>query len=157
MWDVLLDNVEATQAVGTALGRVVTGPTLVALVGDLGAGKTCFAQGLGFGLDVSQPVVSPTFVLMAEYSGRLPLLHADVYRLSAAELPGIGLEEALECWEGAALVEWADRFPELMPEHHMQIEFQHVPQGRRMRVTAVGPAHAAVLARWRSEWAGSDG
>jgi tRNA threonylcarbamoyladenosine biosynthesis protein TsaE len=148
MWSQILIDAASTQRLGRFLGLAIRESAAVALIGELGAGKTCFAQGLGEGLGVDQPIVSPTFVLMAEYEGRLPLLHADVYRLGPSELAGIGLEEALEGWEGAALVEWADRFADLMPEDHLRIELIHQEQGRRMRVTALGPVHAELLERW---------
>jgi tRNA threonylcarbamoyladenosine biosynthesis protein TsaE len=148
MWSQILIDAASTQRLGRFLGLAIRESAAVALIGELGAGKTCFAQGLGEGLGVDQPIVSPTFVLMAEYEGRLPLLHADVYRLGPSELAGIGLEEALEGWEGAALVEWADRFADLMPEDHLRIELTHHELGRRMRVTALGPVHAELLERW---------
>jgi len=151
MWSVFLDDEASTQALGAALGRVVDGAVAVALVGDLGAGKTCFAQGIGGALGVQQPVVSPTFVLMAQYSGRLPMLHADAYRLEASELPGVGLEDALEDWDGVALLEWADRFPDLMPVDHLRVELHHEADGRRLQASASGPIHAAVLERWKAE------
>jgi tRNA threonylcarbamoyladenosine biosynthesis protein TsaE len=151
MWTVYLDSAAETQALGAALGRVLDGPASVALVGDLGAGKTCLAQGIGAGLGVELPVVSPTFVIIAEYPGRVGLLHADAYRLQASELPGVGLEEAIEDWEGVAVLEWADRFPALMPADHLRIELHHEAAGRRLEATALGALHEALLERWKSE------
>ena len=93
MWTVKLDDMDATLALGRALGRVVSKPALVSLVGDLGAGKTTFAQGVGVGLELVSAVVSPTFILMAEHpDGRLPLLHGDAYRLKPGEAETIGLD-----------------------------------------------------------------
>jgi len=150
MWTVHSDDPQRTHTLGAALGAVALPSTVVALVGDLGAGKTCFAQGVGEGLGVQQPVVSPTFVLMAEYPGRLPLLHADTYRIAAADLPGVGLEETLEQWEGVALLEWADRFPDLLPADHLQVLLQHTDGGRTLTVSACGPRHLELLASWRA-------
>ena len=109
MWTVKLDDMDATLALGRALGRVVSEPALVSLVGELGAGKTTFAQGVGVGLELSSAVVSPTFILMAEHpDGRLPLLHGDAYRLKPGEAEGIGLDETIDAWPGLVLMEWGD-------------------------------------------------
>lgn len=153
MWTLDLPDESATRALGRALGSHVDGPVVVALVGDLGAGKTAFAQGVGDGLGVVEPVVSPTFVLVSEYDGRLPLLHADVYRLEAHELDAIGLEEQLEHWPGVALVEWADRFPDLVPLDHVAVRIEIVGEARRARVAAAGAAVALVDA-WREAFGG---
>ncbi len=149
MWLATSDNSDRTRALGAALGRVASGRVVVALVGDLGSGKTCFAKGVGAGLDVAQEIVSPTFTLMAEYEGRLPLLHADTYRLGVEDLPGIGLEDALDRWPGVALVEWADRFADLLPDDHLRVEFHQEGTRRVLAVTASGPEHRTVLEQWR--------
>ncbi|MEL6344787.1 MAG: tRNA (adenosine(37)-N6)-threonylcarbamoyltransferase complex ATPase subunit type 1 TsaE [Myxococcota bacterium] len=144
-----------THTLGAALGRVAQAGWVVALQGDLGAGKTCFAQGVGAGLQVSSDVVSPTFVLVAEHDGgRLPLLHADLYRLEQeTELEGIGLEETLEAWPGVALVEWADRFPTILPLDHIQISLRiHEENKRSLEVQSVGAAD-----EWVKRWAESIG
>lgn len=148
MWTVELENADATRALGRSLGRVAVPGLVVALVGDLGAGKTVFAQGVGDALEVAGPVLSPTFVLVAEHPGRLPLLHADLYRLAAAEIEGLGLEETLERWEGVALVEWADRFPGALPADHLELQLVRSGAGRQARARATGPRHEAVLRAW---------
>lgn len=145
-------DVAATQALGRALARVAPDRGLVvALVGDLGAGKTAFAQGVGQGLEVGVPIVSPTFVLVAEYEGTRPLLHADVYRIEEQDLPGVGLEELLETWPGVALVEWADRFVDILPDDHLVVRLEVEEDQRLLSVEATGPAAAAALAAWRDE------
>lgn len=153
-WTVRLDSADETRAFGRALGRVAEPGTVVALVGDLGTGKTVFAQGVGEGLGLDDGVVSPTFVLVAEHCGRLDLLHADLYRVEeAAELEGIGFEEQLEHWPGVALVEWADRFPEVLPLDHLRVELSGTGHGRQARVRATGERHGRVEGRWRVAWA----
>ena len=152
MWTLVSPDPDTTRALGRTLGRVAGAGVVVALVGDLGAGKTCFAQGVGQGLEVADAVVSPTFVLIAEHEGRLPLLHADAYRLAAHELPGLGLEEAIEGWPGVALVEWADRFPEVLPCDRLEVHLTEAPEGRRVAIAATGPLHDAVLEVWRDAW-----
>ena len=149
MWCLCCQDPAQTQALGAALGKIASPGTTVLMQGDLGAGKTCFAQGVGAGLQVRSDIVSPTFVLIAEHEGRLPLLHADVYRLEEAELEGVGLEELLEDWEGVAIVEWGDRFPEIFPRDHLQVRLRIEGEARRVEVTATGPVSADTLARWR--------
>jgi tRNA threonylcarbamoyladenosine biosynthesis protein TsaE len=101
-----------TRAAGEALGRVLrragAAGAVVALVGPLGAGKTCFVQGLARGLGAAGYVRSPTFTLIHEHRGPVPLYHVDLYRLVPAELDTLGLEEVLE-GPGVVAVEWADR------------------------------------------------
>lgn len=150
MWQLLCSSPDHTARAGAALGAACDGPLVVALQGPLGAGKTCFAQGVGEALEVAEPVVSPTFVLVAEYEGRLPLLHADCYRLEPHELWDTGLEETLEVWPGLALVEWADRFPDLLPPDHLRVVLTIEGDARRLTVSALGPRAAAALARWRA-------
>ncbi len=152
MWISSSVGAAGTRALGRAVGRTAQGGLCVALIGDLGAGKTELARGVGEGLDVASSVTSPTFVLVAEHDGRLPLLHADLYRLDAADLPGVGLEEQLEDWPGVALVEWADRFPALLPADHLVIRIGiEEGDGRRFELEARGPGARAVLDRLRAQ------
>ncbi|MAY80383.1 MAG: tRNA (adenosine(37)-N6)-threonylcarbamoyltransferase complex ATPase subunit type 1 TsaE [Deltaproteobacteria bacterium] len=146
MWTRHLSNADETQSLGRAIGKLAGHGTVVALVGDLGAGKTTLAQGVGDGLGVGTPIVSPTFILLAEYEdGRVPLLHGDTYRLEEVELEGIGLEETIECWPGVVLLEWADRFPDLLPSDHLQVCLQHLDDGRVVIIKAMGPKHETLL------------
>ena len=151
MWIVDLRDVDETRALGAALGRAVRGPAVVALVGDLGAGKTSLAQGVGDGLDVVEEVVSPTFTIVVEYEGRWPLLHADLYRLEAHELEHIGLEEQLEHWPGLAVVEWADRSPAVIPLDHVACQLRVTRAGGRQALIAAAGKGVELLARWRTE------
>jgi len=98
-----------TRAVARAVAEHCAPGDLLVLVGELGTGKTEFAKGLAEGLDVAEPVVSPTFALVREYAGRLPLLHVDLYRLDhAQEVLDLGLED-LAADEAVTAVEWGDR------------------------------------------------
>ena len=106
---------EETQALGAELGARLGSGAVVACVGELGAGKTCFVQGLARGLGVASPVTSPTFVLVNQYRGRLAVNHVDAYRTeSLAELMDIGVEEMLD-GDGVTIVEWADKLWPLLP------------------------------------------
>ena len=108
--------------------------SVLALVGELGAGKTRFVQGLASGLGVPDEVFvrSPSFALINEYrGGRMPLYHFDFYRLERAdELGDLGIEEYLD-GDGACVIEWADRFPGALPERAQLIEFRIVDEGTR--------------------------
>ncbi len=152
MWSVQSADPVETRALGHLLGRVARPGTVVALNGPLGAGKTCFAQGVGEGLDLEEPVVSPTFVLVIEYEAPRPLLHADAYRLRPEEVEEVGLEEALERWDGLALVEWASRIPEAMPLDHVVVAFHLTEPGRTLEISATGPRSSANVTAWREAW-----
>jgi tRNA threonylcarbamoyladenosine biosynthesis protein TsaE len=111
----------ATQALAAALAAVARPGDVISLVGDLGAGKTQFAKGFGAGLGVTETIVSPSFVLMAEYRGRLPLFHIDLYRLSgAAEALAGGLLDERQ-GEGVTLIEWAERLADAMPAGRLDV------------------------------------
>ena len=116
------EDAEATRAVGAAVGRAAPAGTVVLLQGDLGAGKTVFAQGVGRGLDAPTTVNSPTFVLMNEHlGGRLPMRHADLYRLDNLELIAeLGLDQA--ALGGVLLVEWPERGQGALPEDHLHVQ-----------------------------------
>lgn len=148
MWERRSRDVAETRALGAALAGVAEPGTVLALSGDLGAGKTAFVQGIGEGLQIVGPVLSPTFILVAEHEGRLPLLHADLYRLTPAELPALGLEEALERHAGVAAVEWAERAPEVLPPDHLALVLLADDDGRRVQARPSGPRHARLLERW---------
>jgi tRNA threonylcarbamoyladenosine biosynthesis protein TsaE len=106
---------EETQALGERLGLTLGDGDVVGLIGDLGAGKTCFIQGLVRGLGVTARATSPTFVLINEYRGRLAVHHVDAYRLeSVSEMLDLGLPELL-AGEGVTVVEWADKLLTLLP------------------------------------------
>lgn len=106
---------EETRAIGERLGATLRPGAVIACVGELGAGKTCFVQGLARGLGVTGDATSPTFVLVNQYRGRLPVYHLDAYRTeSLTELLDLGIEEMLH-GDGVTLVEWADRLRPLLP------------------------------------------
>ncbi len=125
----------ATQALGACLAPLITEGTVLSLNGPLGAGKTCFVQGLaaGMGCDVSD-VSSPTFTLVHEYhGGRLPVFHFDFYRLKdEAELLNLGFDDYVESG-GVCLVEWGARFSGALPASSLEITFEIENEGRRIR------------------------
>ena len=125
---------EQTRRLGREVGRLLQAGDLVALSGPLGAGKTQFVKGIANGLGVpeSEPVLSPTFVLVREYAGRLRLYHMDAYRLSGTEdLLALGLEEMLEEPETAIVIEWAERVAQALPAESWWIELSHAGELER--------------------------
>lgn len=114
---------EETQEIGVKIGCQLNPGDVVALVGDLGVGKTCLTQGIarGAGVYQDQTVNSPSYILINEYEGKIPVYHIDLYRLERLEdIIALGLEEYLE-GEGICVIEWADRLGELLPESYIQV------------------------------------
>jgi tRNA threonylcarbamoyladenosine biosynthesis protein TsaE len=149
-----------TQRLGAELGRALQAGDVVGVRGELGAGKTCLVQGIARGLEVPPeiPVTSPTFTLVGEYPGRLPLRHADFYRVeSYARLHGAGFEDLLD-GEGVLVVEWPELFPDALPPERLAIRIEVVSDevrrvcfgGRGDRARALTDAIAGkVLTAWR--------
>ena len=115
---------EETWALAAELADELGPGTVMALHGDLGAGKTCFIQGYAAALGIDEPITSPTYTLIGEYEGRLPLHHIDLYRLSGPEEAlGLGLEEYFDV-DGITAIEWAERAEGLLPPDLLHIEIQ---------------------------------
>ena len=130
---------EATEAAGERLGARLGPGDVVALVGELGAGKTCFIQGLVRGLGVTTHATSPTFVLINQYRGRVPVYHVDAYRTeSLAELLDIGLPE-LFAGAGVTVVEWADKLLPLLPPGTIEVTIAGVgDEPRQITIRTLG-------------------
>ncbi len=126
-------SAEETRRLGRQIGVLIQQPMSIALMGDLGCGKTVFVQGLAQGLDVPADfyITSPTFTLINEYPGRLPLLHADLYRLdSVGDIEDIGLDELLQD-RGVLAIEWADKLEAGHLEHYLSLQFDMFDGHRR--------------------------
>jgi len=138
---VISHSVEETEALGAALARQLQPGDVITLIGEIGAGKTAFARGLARGLGVPDgSVASPSFVLVRQYtSGRMPLYHADLFRLeSVPQAYSVGLEECYEAG-GVTLIEWANKVPGVLPEQFLEIRFEVVdPETRRLTVIPHG-------------------
>lgn len=131
---------EETRRAACELARELSAGSVVALYGELGAGKTCFVQGLAEGLGVVRPVASPTFVIVNEYPGRLPLYHVDLYRIrSEAEALAFGLDEYL-FGRGVTAIEWAEKIERLLPPGTLRVRLEpgRSPQERRISWDAGG-------------------
>jgi tRNA threonylcarbamoyladenosine biosynthesis protein TsaE len=141
-------DLAGTEAFGRQLGASLFPGAVVALVGPLGAGKTHLTRAIAEGLHVETPaaVTSPTFVLIQEYPGPIPVYHFDTYRLSSPqEFVELGVEEYL-AGDGVCVIEWADRVAGVMPADHLRIEIIPIgPTARRFVLTATGPRHARLL------------
>lgn len=132
-------SADETADLAARLARVARPGDLLCLWGDLGAGKTAFAKGFGVGLEVDGTVNSPSFILMAEYRGRLPLFHIDLYRLEDARdvLLGGLLDERQA--EGVTLVEWPERMGAALPDERLDVEIDGSgDEPRTIRFTARG-------------------
>ena len=120
------DSAEQTQLLGKRLGELVLGGDVLLLEGQLGTGKTCLIQGIAYGLGIKQYAFSPSFVLIREYYGRLPLYHIDLYRLNnIEEIEDLGLEEYLY-GNGTCAIEWARKGLPVLPPEHLLIELNYV-------------------------------
>lgn len=131
---------DATSRLGRALGEVARAGDLVCVWGDLGAGKTHLAKAFGAGLGVTETITSPSFVLMAEYRGRIPLFHLDPYRLSdAADVLAGGLIDDRQA-EGVTLIEWPERLGAALPEGRLDVRIAGAGDGPRQITLIAGTA-----------------
>jgi tRNA threonylcarbamoyladenosine biosynthesis protein TsaE len=142
------DSVDETIDLGRRIGAALDARVAVGLVGDLGAGKTHLVRGIALGNGLSNPsdVASPTFVLVKEYTGKMPLYHLDAYRLTGdAELSALGFEEMLE-EDAAVVIEWADRVRSLIPDDALWITITSPGETvRRFNITSTGELSYQVL------------
>jgi tRNA threonylcarbamoyladenosine biosynthesis protein TsaE len=129
---IILESLEATARLGQRLGEIAEAGDIITLAGSLGAGKTTLTQSIGQGLKVPAEcyITSPTFSLLHEYPGRLPLYHMDLYRLSCQEIIDLGFEDYLYD-DGLSVVEWPDRLDEIMPRDRLQIELEMTAETTR--------------------------
>lgn len=137
-------SVDATRAFGRALAAHLRPGDVIVLTGDLGAGKTACSQGIAAGLGVTERVTSPTFTIVQEYEGDIPVQHLDLYRLgSVQEVLDLGLDETID--DRVTLVEWGDVALDALPEEHLELVISLVPDaGDDVRtITATGRG-----ARW---------
>lgn len=125
-------NFKETQEIAYKIGLKMRQPMVLLLGGDLGAGKTTFTQGLAKGLGITKTISSPTFTIMKNYNGRLPLNHIDAYRLESLH-QDLGFEELIGA-VGVTVIEWPDYLEELFPEEYLRINILRVSKNRRRLV-----------------------
>ncbi|AFY34615.1 bifunctional alanine racemase/tRNA (adenosine(37)-N6)-threonylcarbamoyltransferase complex ATPase subunit type 1 TsaE [Calothrix sp. PCC 7507] len=130
-----LTDAQATLNLGVTFGQTLPPSTVILLEGDLGAGKTTLVQGIGKGLGITEPIVSPTFTLINEYTeGRFPLYHLDLYRLEPQEVAALNLEtywEGMEVVPGIVAIEWAERLP-YKPDSYVSVYLTYGKEGDRL-------------------------
>ena len=142
-------SVEATERLGAALAPALRAGDVVSLSGDLGAGKTRFAAGIARRLCPGARVRSPSFTLVNEYAGALPLFHLDLYRLATGEVDGLGLEEYAA--RGPLVVEWGERLPGSWLDEALRIEFAGCGEEPRTLAAAADRGRGLeLLAAWRA-------
>ncbi|MBW2409578.1 MAG: tRNA (adenosine(37)-N6)-threonylcarbamoyltransferase complex ATPase subunit type 1 TsaE [Deltaproteobacteria bacterium] len=145
---IITHSAAETQNLGRILGAAIEQAIIIALIGDLGSGKTAFVQGLAKGLDVSEKyyITSPTFTLINEYRGRLPFYHADLYRIEhISELEDLGLDEALHS-DVVIAIEWAEKLSQDMLSNHLQLRLEIIGDNeRRIDIFAYGLPAANLL------------
>jgi tRNA threonylcarbamoyladenosine biosynthesis protein TsaE len=134
MMKIFLADVQATLNLGIQLGQTLTPGSVILLEGDLGAGKTTLVQGIGQGLGITEPIVSPTFTLINEYTqGRIPLYHLDLYRLEPQEVVALNVEtywEGIEVPPGIVAIEWAERMP-YQPDSYLRLRLTYEDEENR--------------------------
>jgi tRNA threonylcarbamoyladenosine biosynthesis protein TsaE len=152
-------SVDDTRAVAEALADLARPGDVLVLAGDLGTGKTAFAQGFARGLGITEPVTSPTFILARTYEGRLRMHHLDVYRLEhLQEAEDLGLAELVDD-RGVTLIEWGDVIAPTLPAEHLEVRLDYGAgsDDRTLRLAAAGRAwgvRADALRRLLGDWSG---
>lgn len=132
MYSIVTESSEATKRVGRNLGRNLFSGSIVALTGELGSGKTTLIQGIGEGLGIKSLIKSPSFVIINEYDGPLPLYHFDLYRLGKVEeIFSLGYEEYFYEKKGVVVIEWAMKIKDFLPKEHLDINLEIVSLSKR--------------------------
>ncbi len=144
---------EETQAFGKRCGEIAKPGDIFLLTGELGAGKTCFTQGIAFGLGIKEYALSPTFVIMRQLKGRLPLYHIDLYRLDRLEeTADLGLDDYLY-GDGVSVVEWAEKALSLMPPDHLLIQIEYIDgSGRLLKLTPEGKRYQEMVRELKKDF-----
>lgn len=145
MVKIYLENEEQTRDIGYKLGNLLTPKSVVCLIGDLGAGKTTMTQSLAQALKVDDYITSPTFTIVNEYEGKMPLYHFDVYRIgSSDEMYDIGFDEYIN-GDGVCIIEWANLIEDILPDEYLYIEMNYKEIGREMILTPKGEKYEEIV------------
>ena len=138
---------DETQRLGARIGEMAVEADVFLLMGNLGAGKTCLTQGIARGLGIKEYALSPSFVIVRELYGRLPLYHIDLYRLNnVAEIGDLGLDDYLY-GSGVSVIEWAEKAFELLPPENLLIQIDYLTDTeRRFRLKASGERYRRIVA-----------
>lgn len=146
--EIISHSPEQTQKFGTRIGQLALPGDIFLLVGGLGAGKTCLTQGIAWGLDIKEYAASPSFVVIRELHGRLPLYHIDFYRLDhLEEIAELGLDDYLY-GNGVCVVEWAKKGLSLLPQEHLLIEMSYLSDTERsLKLKPSGKRYRQIVAQ----------
>jgi tRNA threonylcarbamoyladenosine biosynthesis protein TsaE len=146
-------STEETQRLGIQLGKLAKAGDVMLLVGELGTGKTCLAQGIAWGLGIDDCTLSPSFVLIREYQGRLFLYHIDFYRLdSIEEVIDLGLDDYLYS-DGVCVVEWAEKALPVLPEEHLLVKLEHLGENeRKLCLESKGKHYEELISELKRRW-----
>ena len=145
MVKIYLENEEKTREIGSKLGELLTPKSVICLIGDLGAGKTTMTQSLARALGVDDYITSPTFTIVNEYEGKMPLYHFDVYRIgSSEEMYDIGFDEYID-GDGVCIIEWANLIEDILPDEYLYIEMNYKETGREMILTPKGEKYEEIV------------
>jgi tRNA threonylcarbamoyladenosine biosynthesis protein TsaE len=146
--EIITSSPEETQEFGARLGELARPGDIFLLVGKLGAGKTCLTQGIARGLGIAEYAASPSFVVVRELYGRLPLYHMDFYRLeNLEEIADLGLDDYFY-GQGVSVVEWAEKGLSLLPAEHLLIEMSYISDDRRrLKLKARGKRYRQLAAK----------
>jgi tRNA threonylcarbamoyladenosine biosynthesis protein TsaE len=159
-WTVISNSSRATMSLGKNLGKLVQGGEIVGLVGELGTGKTCFVRGFAAGAGVGQEawVRSPTFTLINEYQGRLPVYHIDLYRLRQQdEIESLNLREYLYA-DGVSLIEWFEYLPAREVDDYLEVRIAHAGGAKRqITFTAHGARYEQIVEKLKERASGKTG
>lgn len=124
----IVDTADSTMKLGRKLGELVHSGDIICITGDLGAGKTHFTKGVAQGLEINEPITSPTFTIVNEYEGRLKLHHFDVYRVcDPDEIEAIGFDEYIFS-DAVSIIEWSNFIEELIPREHIWVDIKKGPE-----------------------------
>ena len=150
--DFISHGAAQTRRLGMRLGRLFVGGEVVCLIGTLGTGKTCLAQGIGRGLGIHEMITSPTFTLINEYRARLVFYHIDLYRIvDVGDTLAFGLDEYLY-GDGVCVIEWAERVEQIWPQEYLQIHLRHTDETKRgLTFRGFGARYVDLLRTFRRE------
>lgn len=145
MINIYLEDEKKTQEIGYKLGKLLNPGSVICLIGDLGAGKTTMTQSLAKALEVDDYITSPTFTIVNEYEGKIPLYHFDVYRIgSSDEMYDIGYDEYIN-GEGVCIIEWANLIEDILPDEYLYIELKYKDMSREMILNPVGEKYEKLV------------
>ncbi len=153
MLKLVTHNPEETQEFGKRCGELSKPGDIFLLTGELGAGKTCLTQGIAFGLGIKEYALSPTFVIMRQLKGRLPLYHIDLYRLDRLEeTADLGLDDYLY-GDGISVIEWAEKAMSLMPAEHLLIQIEYINgSGRLLKIEPEGKRYQELVRELKKDF-----